>query len=173
MAIMLSTNVNPFTIAKLEHLITTHGEVLHGFRPYPWQNQAVQHLLQMNAMSYTEPTSPVMVVRSTGGGKSAVRDVTGCIMKGVVLTIVPLLSLGADQTKKLEAYVRNMETASNRRHFCVKYLDKITNKSAIESLQQQLLNLRFLVTRKPVHPNELFSCSPRPKKSRIKTQAGP
>ncbi len=48
---------------------------------------------------------PVLMVRPTGGGKSATRDVTGLLLGScVVLTIVPLLSLGADQTLKIKRY---------------------------------------------------------------------
>ena len=82
MPTMSTTNVDVPWFDQLEQYINTNGEVLHGFRPYPWQNQAVQHLLKMSAMSHVEPTSPVMVVRSTGGGKSAIRDVSGLMMKG-------------------------------------------------------------------------------------------
>ena len=63
---MDTTNVLPFTIDDLEQHINTNGELFHGFSPYCWQNQAVQHLLKKGAMSHEEPTSPVMVVRSTG-----------------------------------------------------------------------------------------------------------
>ena len=48
--------------------------------------------------------SPVLLVRPTGGGKSATRDVSGLLAGGVVLNIVPLLSLGADQEKKIQFY---------------------------------------------------------------------
>ena len=54
LAKMNTTNVGPFTIDELEQHINTNGEVLHGFRPYRWQNLAVQHLLKMNAMSLVE-----------------------------------------------------------------------------------------------------------------------
>ena len=66
LAKMDTTNVLPFTIDDLEQHINTNGEVLHGFHPYRWQNLAVQHLLEKGAMSHVEPSSPVVVVRSTG-----------------------------------------------------------------------------------------------------------
>jgi superfamily II DNA helicase RecQ len=40
----------------------------------------------------------LLVILPTDGGKSLVRDVVGIILGGVTLTIIPLLSLGADQT---------------------------------------------------------------------------
>jgi superfamily II DNA helicase RecQ len=45
----------------------------------------------------------LLVVRPTGGGKSLVRDIVGIVLGGVALTIVPLLSLGADQTLKVNS----------------------------------------------------------------------
>ena len=45
--------------------------------------------------------APVLLVRPTGGGKSAVRDVYSVLSGGFSLTITALLSLGADQEEKL------------------------------------------------------------------------
>jgi hypothetical protein len=45
----------------------------------------------------------ILVVCPTGGGKSLLRDVCGITLGGVTLTIVPLLSLGADQTQKVNS----------------------------------------------------------------------
>jgi superfamily II DNA helicase RecQ len=46
---------------------------------------------------------PFLICRSTGGGKSACRNILGFIQGDVTLMIVPLLSLGADQTAKLQS----------------------------------------------------------------------
>ena len=44
--------------------------------------------------------APVLFVQPPGGGKLLVRDVHSVFCRGVSLTIVPILSLGADQQKK-------------------------------------------------------------------------
>ena len=84
-------------------------DAVGGADPHPWQVEATAHILAM--MSPKVPDSDpgiVMMVQATGGGKSAVRDAIGLVAGGVILTIVPLLSLGADQTAKLQAKrVRN------------------------------------------------------------------
>ena len=69
-----------------------------GADPHPWQVEATAHVLSMISpnMPDSEP-GLVMLVQATGGGKSAVRDAIGLAAGGVILTIVPLLSLGADQ----------------------------------------------------------------------------
>jgi superfamily II DNA helicase RecQ len=73
--------------------------------PYDWQVDAVSHWLRMALWPSRFLPMPVLMVRPTGGGKSATRDVTGLLLGScVVLTIVPLLSLGADQTLKIKQY---------------------------------------------------------------------
>ena len=56
--------------------------------------------LQSSLFSRTKQT---LVLRPTGGGKSLVRDVCSFICDGVSLTIMPLLSLGTDQTEKISS----------------------------------------------------------------------
>ncbi len=73
--------------------------------PYEWQVDAVSHWLRMAMWPSRFQPMPVLMVRPTGGGKSATRDVTALLLGScVVLTIVPLLSLGADQTLKIKRY---------------------------------------------------------------------
>ena len=50
--------------------------------------------------SNTSP-SPLLFVKSIGGGKSLVRDMNLVMFCGVSLTIVPFLALGADQASKV------------------------------------------------------------------------
>ncbi len=73
--------------------------------PYDWQVDAVSHWLGMAVWSSRFQPMPVLMVWPTGGCKSATPDVT-CFFLGscIVLTIVPLLSLGADQTLKIKRY---------------------------------------------------------------------
>jgi superfamily II DNA helicase RecQ len=75
---------------------------------------AVNAVKQIFVGSPSMPTAgadPILLVRSTGGGKSAVRDVSGLLLGRIVLTIVPLLSLSADQTSKMAAFIQEIGLA--------------------------------------------------------------
>ena len=82
---------------------------------------------------------PLLLVRSTGGGKSAVRDITGILCGGITLTIVPLLSLAADQTSKL-LQLSIDQTSFHR--FKVFNLDVIRSTSLNEELRNHLEQLK-------------------------------
>jgi superfamily II DNA helicase RecQ len=69
--------------------------------PYPWQQKVIAHLCCMPLPDSGIYPVPVLLVRLTGGGKSAVRDVYSVLNGGFLLTITPLLSLGADQEEKI------------------------------------------------------------------------
>ena len=72
-----------------------------GNKPYPWQQDVIAHLGCMRISDSGVHPAPVLLVRPTGGGKSAVRDVYSVMNGGFSLTITPLLSLGADQEEKI------------------------------------------------------------------------
>ena len=72
-------------------------KVFH-LNPYPWQERVGATIL--DAVSKKESIR-YLCVHPTGGGKSLVFNVLACILKKVTLCICPLLSLGADQTKKM------------------------------------------------------------------------
>jgi hypothetical protein len=75
---------------------------LHGFAPQAFQEEAAAHLLQAHAVGANGPTS-ILLCAPTGGGKSAVRDCFSHVIGGgVSLTIVPLLALAGDQTRKIQ-----------------------------------------------------------------------
>ena len=76
-------------------------ELVFGLKPYDWQKDVIAHLCMMSINDSGVNTAPVLLVRPTGGGKSSVRDVHGVMNGGVLLTITPLLSLGADQEDKM------------------------------------------------------------------------
>jgi hypothetical protein len=86
----MSLRNNHYTLPAIAELAFKE---FHGFEPYQWQIQAAVHSLQQDT-GEANP-GPLLMVRSTGGGKSAVRNVLGFLREGVSLTIVPLLSLGA------------------------------------------------------------------------------
>ena len=71
-----------------------------------------------------------LVVRPTGGGKSLVFTTVTDVLLGVTLCICPLLSLGADQTKKVLS-----KTDPNCKSITAFHLDELSN-SAIGKLKQ-------------------------------------
>ena len=68
--------------------------------PYGWQLECLVHLAKMHFEILQ--SGAILVVRPTGGGKSAVRDLHVLLHRGITLTVVPLLALGADQCKKTQ-----------------------------------------------------------------------
>ena len=76
----------------------------HGKTACLWQIDASKEVLPRHTGPSTTPSilRPLLLVRSTGGGKSAVRDISSILCGGITITIVPLLSLAADQTSKLK-----------------------------------------------------------------------
>ena len=69
---------------------------------YAWQSQVGGHVL--SSVSSHNPNVELLV-RPTGGGKSLVRNGVGACLCGITLTVVPLLSLGADQARKINSSV--------------------------------------------------------------------
>jgi superfamily II DNA helicase RecQ len=69
-----------------------------GMSPHGWQEEMISHII---ALFKNNSCAPLLLVRPTGAGKSAVRDTVGVIFAGVILTISPLLSLAADQANKV------------------------------------------------------------------------
>ena len=67
--------------------------------PHPWQERVGATILDA-VSSKKESIHYLLCVHPTGGGKSLVFNVLTCILKKVAHRICPLLSLGADQTKK-------------------------------------------------------------------------
>jgi superfamily II DNA helicase RecQ len=88
----VSPNVSDTTIAY------EAMQNVFSMEPHDWQDEAISHII---ALVKANSCGPLLLVRPTGGGKSAVRDTVAVILAGVVLTISPLLSLGSDQNKKI------------------------------------------------------------------------
>ena len=78
-----------------------------GLNGRPWQVDAVKHVVFGSPSKPAAGADSILLVHSTGGGKSAVRDVSGLLLGRIVLTVVPLLSLSADQTSKMAAFIRD------------------------------------------------------------------
>ena len=113
----------------------------HGETARKWQVEACKEVLWRHTCRLSTPPTPMrplLLVRSTGGGKSAVRDVSGFLCGGITLTIVPLLSLSADQTSKL-SQLSAKQQLSGRLH--VFNLDIIRTKSLNATLRENLKRL--------------------------------
>ena len=77
--------------------INTASRTVFGKDPYEWQASIGSEIIS----DYRNKAT--LIVRPTGGGKSLVRDVCSVIYGGVSLTVLPLLSLGTDQSKKFHS----------------------------------------------------------------------
>ena len=89
---------NVLTGLSLPSVAAEAMQSVFGMSPHPWQEQAISHII---TLAKDNSCAPLLLVRPTGGGKSAVRDTVGVILAGVSLTISPLLSLAADQNDKV------------------------------------------------------------------------
>ena len=68
---------------------------------YPPHVVVLKRLAMMKFRDSPLKPSSLIFVHPTGGGKSLVRDVHSVLFRGVSLTIVPVLSLGADLSIKV------------------------------------------------------------------------
>jgi superfamily II DNA helicase RecQ len=66
--------------------------------PHDWQEDAITPII---TLANDNSCALLLLVLPMGGGKSALREMVGVILAGVILTISPLLSLAADQTNKV------------------------------------------------------------------------
>ena len=89
----------PFTKPSSPNVAAWAMHSVFSLVPHDWQEEVILHIL---ALVRDDTCAPLMFVRPMGGGKSAVRDTVGVILAGVSLTILPLLSLAADQTDKVD-----------------------------------------------------------------------
>ena len=134
--IHLSTNNESHGRPSLEGAVNSVFRGWHGKTARSWQVHACKEVLQRQ-LSRNPPSllRPILLVRSTGGGKSAVRDVSGILCGPITITIVPLLSLAADQTSKLTELSLSRRL-SNRLH--VYNLDVIRSKNLNDLLRSHL-----------------------------------
>ena len=73
---------------------------LFNIQPNHFQQRIIPHILMM--MKGTIPAQPMLLVQSTGSGKSAVPQTCGCMKAGVTIVLENTLALGADQCSKLD-----------------------------------------------------------------------
>ena len=76
---------------------TTSQEIFH-LTAHRWQADVGAKILKAASL---KKSLKILCVRSTGGGKSLIFNVIATVLKGVTICICPLLSLGADQTRKM------------------------------------------------------------------------
>jgi superfamily II DNA helicase RecQ len=105
----------------------------HGFPPHEWQKDCISHVLKGSSTHSGATPHPFLICRSTGGGKSVCRNTLGFIQGGVTLTIVPLLSLGADQTAKLQSLTDAKQLPVELHH-----LDEYRGRDDNRSLHRKL-----------------------------------
>ena len=75
-------------------------EDLFNIQPNPFQQRIIPQILMM-MKGMTQPR-PLLLVRSTGGGKSVVPQTCGCTKAGVTIVLENTQALGADQCSKLD-----------------------------------------------------------------------
>ena len=105
------------------------NESVHTFSitPYPWQVDVGSALIRA---SNERRVVKYLCVRPTGGGKSLVFNaVAAAAIKGITICVCPLLSLGADQSKKVLS--KSSKTCKTIASF---HLDELSTK-AIRSLK--------------------------------------
>jgi hypothetical protein len=104
--------------------------------PYDFQLRARSILARMSHPGHPLHPASVLLVRPTGGGKSSVRDCHAHVLAGFTLTIVPLLSLGADQTEKMKPFSKDATGLLHPIH-----LDDYRREHDRKALVENLLSL--------------------------------
>ena len=90
----------PYLRSLAIDIANTAATEAFGVDLYDWQQEILSHVF-LNMLDDT-PSSPMLLVRPTGGGKRMVRDVYASASTGkVVRSRVPLLSLSKDRTTKM------------------------------------------------------------------------
>ena len=103
---------------------------------YPPQVLVLKRLAMMKFRDSPMKPSSLLFVHPTGGGKSLVRDVHSVLFRGMSLTIVPVLSLGADSSIK----VRQKASQGCGRVVSV-YLDEVQNANDAEQIIDSIESL--------------------------------
>ena len=96
--------------------------------PYEWQSAVGSAFLRDY---YNNKYQKILLVRPTGGGKSLVFNTISVCIKGVTICISPLLSLGADQSRKV------IQAAHDDRSVSSFHLDEM-HQSSVKALLENL-----------------------------------
>jgi len=100
---------NTSTIDSFQLIFNNTCSRSFGKTPYAWQTEVGGSFLLSH---YTNVPVKQLLVRPTGGGKTLVFNGISACLKGVTLCISPLLSLGADQTRKVMKLAMNDDSIS-------------------------------------------------------------
>ena len=92
--------------------------------PHPWQMVVGAELIESGM---TGQPIKSLCVRPTGGGKSLVFNAVAGVLHGVTLCICPLLSLGADRTKKIFS-----KTFTDCTSVTAFHLDELSNSAVVK-----------------------------------------
>ena len=111
---------------------TSAMESVFGKTAKAWQKEAILHSASMH---HSNSCQPLPLVRPTGDGKSVVRNTFAALACGVTITICPLLSLSADQCRKLQCCNQDVGPVA------AFHSDEIRTKQSKEKLQELLLAL--------------------------------
>ena len=114
---------NDYVSAARETSVIVARDVFGINQLYQQQLDVLVRLFLIQSANSTYISGPVFFVKPTGGGKSLVRDIHGVVVRGITLTIVPLLSLGADQAQKLRT-----NAIQNCGDILTYHLDEIKNE---------------------------------------------
>ena len=122
---------NTPSISKYTALFITKCINTFTLNPHQWQMEVGAELIDSGMKG---PSIRSLWVRPTGGGKSLVLNAVAGVLHGITLCICPLLSLGADQTKKIFS-----KTVTDCTSITAFHLDELSN-SAIAKLKHFLDN---------------------------------
>ena len=100
-----------------EQLFTQKSINSFSKRPYLWQAAIGGGIISCSDRNIALRQ---LCVRPTGGGKTLLYNVVAAYLEGVTIMISPLLSLGADQTRKL------LKVTVGDRSITAFHLDKLT-----------------------------------------------
>ena len=107
-AASLSHNVindvhTPPSLPSIAHRLTSQipCDVFGIAHLYPAQLDGLEWLCMMRFKNSEVASSSLLFIQPTGGGKLLVRDVFSVMFRGASLTVVPILSLGANQKQKI------------------------------------------------------------------------
>ena len=96
---------------------------------YEAQPNVLERLCLMHFKNLQINPSSILFIQPTGGRKSLVRYVYSAIFRGVSLTIVPILSIGADQKEKI-----NIKAVQTVGRIISIQIDKISDMMIIKGI---------------------------------------
>ena len=126
---------NPIAMSLYTALFISRCQETFQLLPRQWQVEVGSELIESH---FTNVPIRHLCVRPTGGGKSLVFNTVADVLLGVTICICPLLSLGADQTKKLLS-----KSDANQKAITAFHLDELSN-SAIGKLKRFLQSSAYL-----------------------------